>query len=138
VQHGEVKIPLFVFGLLVYACTATCQGQSVAFAKFAGEYIGVASPSKWVCDERALIDVYVYPDGTVEVYAYTYDLNFSTGGFGTGTLDAKGRFAISVDTGFVVSGKVSASGTVRGTAIGACKYTYAALRRFKAPFDPAL
>lgn len=100
--------------------------------------MGIASPAKWLCSDRGIVDIYIYPSGLVAVNAYGYDLDWESGGFGTGAVDASGRFIVQLDNGFSMSGKVSVSGSVRGSAVGpVCKYTFTALRERRAAYDPA-
>jgi hypothetical protein len=125
--------------LLVLASLAavTCQAQSVAFAKFAGDYFGPATPVHWACDERAIVNFWVYDDGSILASTDRYDFDAGFSHSGSGTVDAHGKFIVQMDNGHLIVGRVSSSGTVRGTLYGtACKATFAALRRFHTPSNP--
>ena len=131
-----MKIPLLLALLCLCLRSVTAKAQ---FEKFSGNYLGIATPAKWLCEERAVTDIFVYPDGAVEVYVYTYDLDFDAGTYGLAQLLPDGRFSTTMDNGYIVSGKVSAGGTVKGLGLGTtCKYTFTALRRTKAAYDPEL
>ena len=131
---APMKFPLILS--LLCLCNFTAKAQ---FEKFSGNYLGIATPAKWLCDERAVVDVFIYPDGAVEVHAYTYDLDFSAGTYGLAALLPNGRFVTTMDNGYVVSGKVSASGTVKMLAVSPhCKFTATVFRRTRAAYDPSL
>ena len=124
--------------LVASLCLSLFASAAFGQAKFSGQYVGVASPIRFntnTCTERAIIDLTIDPDGSVHLAAY--DFGFYPLSSGTGTITASGKFTMLLDTGFVLTGSASASGHARGSATGnGCKYTFTALRRYKAPYDP--
>jgi hypothetical protein len=119
--------------LLLLCLSVPAFGQS----KFAGEYLGVGTASRWWYPERSIFDVYVYPSGSVYVNVFSYDLDWQTSPGGGGAIDARGKFNLLLDNGYLISARVSSSGSVRGTAKGdAGVYSFSCLRRFKSPYDP--
>lgn len=123
--------------LLSLACLAavTCQAQSIAFAAFSGEYLGIATPVHWYCVDRVVVDAFVYPDGSISLNVFDYD--FDPGIGGTGTIDARGKFIVILANGHVIYGTVAKSGTIRGSFYSdTCRATFTALRRYKLPYAP--
>lgn len=122
--------------LLLIVVAALTVTSASAQSKFAGEYMGIASPVKWGCSERAIIDVFVYTDGSYSVQFVDYDADWSSTTPAVGWLIGKGQIVTSFENGWFVSAKVSASGTVKGKATGPCTYTFTAYRRKQFPYDP--
>ena len=127
-----MKLPITLLCLILSALSAPAQ------SKFAGDYVGIASPVRWTNLERAVISILVYTDGSISVDAFSYDFDFFPENGGIGMLDAKGKFTVLAENGMLWTGKVSATGgTVRGSASDYTgKYTFTCLRRFRAAHDP--
>lgn len=126
------------FPLLILALALSFTFSAVAQSKFAGDYVGVATPVKWTNLERAVVSVLVFTDGSFVIEVLSYDFEFLDANTFRGQLDAKGRFIGLAGTGMLWKGSVSASGgTVKGTASDATgKYTFSCLRRYRAAHDP--
>ncbi len=121
-----------LLALLLTIATASAQ------SKFAGDYVGIASPVKWTNLERAVVSVLVFTDGSFILEVANYDLEFFDDNLFMGWVDAKGRFIGLAQSGMLWKGTVSASGgTVKGTASDSTGiYTFSCLRRFRAAHAP--
>jgi len=124
---------LFLLSICILVFTSVALGQ----AGFSGEYLGTASPVRWNSNstERAVVNLYCYPDGYA--FAQVWDYGFELITTAEGSIDRTGRFSLLLESGFILKGKVS-GGVARGSSTGnGSKYTFAAPRRFKLPYDPA-
>jgi hypothetical protein len=122
-----------LLAVLLLVSTSAAFGQ----AKFSGEYLGTAAPTRWTTNasERAVVDLYFYPDGYAQAQIWDYEFNLVT--TASGTIDRAGRFSLLLETGFILKGTVS-GGVARGSSTGnGSKYTFAVGRRTKLPYDPA-